>query len=189
MNGAPAKPISGTSPSARHQQRHRIGNRRNLLRVKGFHRRRRRRRCAPGARSPARRRARCPGRCPTPRSGTTMSENRIAASTPCRRTGCSVISADQLGVEAGLPSCVFLARSARYSGSERPACRMNHTGTRLGLRPRGGGQIRRLGQLAAGIHRLQCCHAAMTASTLGVRLRRIRRACAQTWPDGLASMA
>jgi hypothetical protein len=30
---------------------------------------------------------------------------------------------------------VFCFRSARYSGSERPAWRMNHTGTRLGLRP------------------------------------------------------
>ena len=30
---------------------------------------------------------------------------------------------------------LFCARSARYSGSERPACRMNHTGTRFGLRP------------------------------------------------------
>jgi hypothetical protein len=30
---------------------------------------------------------------------------------------------------------VFCLRSARYSGKERPACRMNHTGTRLGLRP------------------------------------------------------
>ena len=30
---------------------------------------------------------------------------------------------------------VFCLRSARYSGNERPAWRMNHTGTRLGLRP------------------------------------------------------
>ena len=30
---------------------------------------------------------------------------------------------------------VFCLRSARYSGKERPACRMNHTGTRVGLRP------------------------------------------------------
>ena len=29
----------------------------------------------------------------------------------------------------------WLARKARYSGSERPAWRMNHTGMRLGWRP------------------------------------------------------
>ena len=71
---------------------------------------------------------------PAPRSGTTMSENRIAASTPCRRTGCRVIS--QIS-SASKQACIMvcLARSARYSGSERPAWRMNQTGTRLGLRP------------------------------------------------------
>ena len=58
----------------------------------------------------------------------------MAASTPCLRTGCSVISVIS---SASKQACiiVFFARSARYSGSERPACRMNHTGTRLGLRP------------------------------------------------------
>ena len=71
---------------------------------------------------------------PAARSGTTMSENRIAASTPCRRTGCSVISQTSSASKQAC-SIVFLARSARYSGSERPAWRMNHTGTRLGLRP------------------------------------------------------
>jgi hypothetical protein len=72
---------------------------------------------------------------PAARSGTTMSENRMAASTPCLRMGCSVISVIN---SASKHACimVFFARSARYSGSERPACRMNHTGTRLGLRPR-----------------------------------------------------
>src|SRR6478609_6029304 len=71
---------------------------------------------------------------PDARSGTTMSENRMAASTPCLRTGCKVISVIR---SASKQACiiVFLARSARYSGSERPACRMNQTGTRLGLRP------------------------------------------------------
>jgi len=71
---------------------------------------------------------------PDARSGTTMSENRIAASTPCLRIGCSVISViSSASKHAAI--MVFLARSARYSGSDRPACRMNHTGTRLGLRP------------------------------------------------------
>ncbi len=73
---------------------------------------------------------------PTPaaRSGTTMSENRIAASTACLRTGCSVISVIR---SASKHACiiVFLARSARYSGSDRPACRISHTGIRWGLRP------------------------------------------------------
>ena len=71
---------------------------------------------------------------PDARSGTTMSENRMAASTPWRRTGCRVISVIS---SASKHACimVFCARSARYSGSERPACRMNHTGTRWGLRP------------------------------------------------------
>ncbi len=71
---------------------------------------------------------------PDARSGTTMSENRIAASTPCLRTGCSVISVIS---SASKHACimVFLARNGRYSGSDRPACRMNHTGMRLGLRP------------------------------------------------------
>ena len=71
---------------------------------------------------------------PAPRSGTTMSENRIAASTPCRRTGCRVISQISSGSKQA-SIMVFLARRARYSGSERPACRMNQTGMRLGLRP------------------------------------------------------
>ena len=42
--------------------------------------------------------------------------------------------AHQLGIETAA-SMLCCVRSSRYSGSERPACRMNHTGTRLGLRP------------------------------------------------------
>ncbi len=64
---------------------------------------------------------------PTALSGTTMSEKKIAASTLCRRTGCRVISLTSSGrmqaSSIGMPSRTF-----RYSGSERPACRMNHTG-------------------------------------------------------------
>ena len=52
--------------------------------------------------------------------GTTMSLNRIAASTPCLRTGCNVISASNSGskqaVSMGTPSRTF-----RYSGNDRPA--------------------------------------------------------------------
>ena len=64
---------------------------------------------------------------PTACTGTIISEYKIAASTPYLRTGCNVISADRAGsliASKMLPS--FL--NARYSGSERPACRMNHTG-------------------------------------------------------------
>src|SRR5690349_19410282 len=64
---------------------------------------------------------------PAARSGTTMSEKRTAASTPCRRTGCRVISVTRSG-RAQAVSIGTSARTLRYSGSERPACRMNHTG-------------------------------------------------------------
>ena len=57
-----------------------------------------------------------------------MSLKRIAASTPYRRTGWSVTSAVSSGrMTTSWKSCS--ARIARYSGSARPACRMNHTGT------------------------------------------------------------
>ena len=71
---------------------------------------------------------------PAARSGTTMSENRIAASTSWRRIGCRVISQATSGSKHAA-SMLCRSRSARYSGSERPAWRMNHTGARLGLRP------------------------------------------------------
>ena len=58
-----------------------------------------------------------------------MSANITAASTPCRRTGCSVTSAQSSGVWATSQNACR-SRIARYSGSERPACRMNHTGVR-----------------------------------------------------------
>ena len=66
---------------------------------------------------------------PTPiaRSGTTMSLNKMAASTPYRRTGCSVISVIISGLEHA-SSIGTPARTFRYSGSDRPAWRMNHTG-------------------------------------------------------------
>ena len=57
----------------------------------------RRRRCGSARRPPGRCRARCPGRRRPRRPGTTMSLNRIAASTPCRRTGCRVISVTRSG--------------------------------------------------------------------------------------------
>jgi hypothetical protein len=66
---------------------------------------------------------------PAALSGTMMSEKRIAASTPCRRTGWRVISVTRSGrVQAS--SMPIPARTARYSGSDRPAWRMNQTGVR-----------------------------------------------------------
>ena len=101
----------------------------------------------------------------------------MAASTPCLRTGCSVISVIS---SASKQACimVFFARNARYSGSERPAWRMNHTGTRFGLRPPAAARYGRLGQVTAVTHRRPCCHVVT-----------LRRACAATCPDQLASIA
>ncbi len=62
-------------------------------------------------------------------NGTTMSEKRIAASTPYRCTGCSVSSADS-DASPMADRMDPVPRAARYSGSARPAWRMNHTGVR-----------------------------------------------------------
>ena len=72
---------------------------------------------------------------PTALSGSTMSEKKMAASTPYRRTGCSVISTARSGVmqDSSMPTPW---RRARYSGSERPACRMYQTGVCGTGRPR-----------------------------------------------------
>ena len=48
-----------------------------------------------------------------------MSANITAASTPCRRTGCSVTSAQSSG-GAVTSKNACRSRIARYSGSERP---------------------------------------------------------------------
>ena len=60
-----------------------------------------------------------------------MSEKKIAASTSCRRTGCRVISLASAGSRQA-SSIAVPTRASRYSGSDRPACRMNHTGRRVG---------------------------------------------------------
>ncbi|PQM47259.1 hypothetical protein C1Y40_02559 [Mycobacterium talmoniae] len=101
---------------------------------------------------------------PASRSGTTMSENRIAASTSWRRTGCRVISATSSASKQAA-SMLCWARSARYSGSERPACRMNQTGIRCGLRP---AMVVRYGDSGSSRRVLITVNAATT---------RIRRAC------------
>ena len=107
----------------------------------------------------ARRRARCRCRRPIATSGTTMSEKKIAASTPCRRTGCRVISVIRSGVRQA-SSIDVPARSARYSGSERPAWRMNHTGgcgagAAAWRRARAGSRRRRSD---VGVRRAGRCH-------------------------------
>src|SRR6478609_7983230 len=51
----------------------------------------------------------------------------MAASTPYRRTGCIVISVTRSG-RMHESSIAMPSRTLRYSGSERPAWRMNHTG-------------------------------------------------------------
>ncbi len=66
---------------------------------------------------------------PTPaaRSGTTMSLNKIAASTRYLRKGCSVSSATRSGL-VHASTIDVRRRAAWYSGRDRPAWRMNQTG-------------------------------------------------------------
>jgi hypothetical protein len=74
---------------------------------------------------------------PTPASlrGMTMSLKKMPASTWWRRTGCSVISLAISGSRHA-SSMRVPTRSSRYSGSDRPAWRMNHTGARSPRWPR-----------------------------------------------------
>ena len=64
---------------------------------------------------------------PIPASGVVISANRIAASTPRRRTGWSVTSAHRAASRV-ISTSVARARIARYSARDRPAWRMNQTG-------------------------------------------------------------
>ena len=57
-----------------------------------------------------------------------MSENRIAASNPKRRTGCNVTSAAHSGLKHRSRKPPAFSRTARYSGKYRPACRIIQTG-------------------------------------------------------------
>ncbi len=133
MNGAPAKPISGVVPSS-------VTARSTASRMG---------RSASGSNSgsdatSAALRIGAAMTGPTPGSistsipasfsGTTMSEKKMPASTSCRRTGWQVISAAIAGFRQA-SSMVVPSRSARYSGSDRPAWRMNQTGRRLTGRP------------------------------------------------------
>ncbi len=133
MNGAPAKPISGTSPSSRTSIETASVTGETCAGSSGF---------MPSTSATDRIGCSITGPTsgtmsrpiPAAFSGTTMSENRIAASTPCLRTGCRVISQTSSGSKQA-SSIRCWARRARYSGNDRPACRMNHTGTRCGVRP------------------------------------------------------
>jgi len=58
-----------------------------------------------------------------------MSLKRTAASKPNRRIGCRVTSAANSGVRT-ISTNVCFSFNARYSGNERPAWRINHTGGR-----------------------------------------------------------
>ena len=85
---------------------------------------------------------------------------------------------------------MFFARSARYSGSERPACRMNHTGTRLGLRPPAAAKYGDSGssrRVFIGSNAAMPPHRTEGGLAMATVPSAIRRACAQACPDGLAS--
>ncbi len=126
MNGPPAKPISGLGPSS-------ATSAVTASVMKST---------SPGSRGRSRFRSRSPRigspitgptpglmsiSSPTARNGTTMSLNRMAASTAYLRIGCRVISVMTSGREHAL-SIGIPPRARRYSGSERPAWRMNQTG-------------------------------------------------------------
>ena len=137
MNGAPAKPISGVPPSSAtvRATASEIGARASS-RTAGS--------SAVSAATSFAVRVAVPRTGPVPAtiststptslSGTTMSLKKIAASTPWRRTGWSVISLASSGSRQ-TSSMRVPTRSSRYSGRERPAWRMNHTGVTSGLVP------------------------------------------------------
>ena len=97
VNGAPANPISGVPPSSPRQPLHRLGDEAEPRRASSGRDRpgRRGRGSAAAITGPT------PGTMsrstPSALSGSTMSEKKMAASTPCRRTGCSVISTIRSG--------------------------------------------------------------------------------------------
>ena len=194
MNGAPANPMSGTSPSSRHQQRHRLGDRRNLLRLKRFHR------LDVGAaahrmlddRADVGHDVELDARRPQRHHDVGEQDGGVHP-VPAHRLQGDL--GDQLGVEAGLHH--------RVLGAQRPVLGQRTAGLAhephrhaAGFAAAGCGQIGRLGQLTAGTHRPPCCHGAVTRGSSAMRRRSRpacsrrsdadRRACARP-PDGLAS--
>ena len=107
---------------------------------------------------------------PTALSGTTMSEKKIAASTPYRRTGCMVISTTR-SVRKHDSSIGTPSRMARYSGSERPAWRMNQTGHVVGGLAAAGAQE---GAVGEG-HGVDCVRAHVCAGARVCRYPHDRR--------------
>ena len=134
MNGAPAKPISGVLPSSATVSltASRIGSRASQVSWGKAA-------TSAAVRTGVSSTGPTPGTMSTPTpaslSGMTMSEKKMAASTSWRRTGCRVISEASSGRRQE-SSMATPSRTLRYSGSERPAWRMNQTGRREGLPPR-----------------------------------------------------
>ncbi len=97
MKGAPAKPISGVGPSSAVSRRTDSVMSGTCSGVSSGRRSR-----SALVRNGSATTGPTPGRIsmstPTACTGTTMSLKKIAASTPCRRTGCSVISVTSSGV-------------------------------------------------------------------------------------------
>ena len=119
MNGAPANPISGVSPSsatswptARVMYGTCSGVRSGIAATSS--------RVRTGAATTGPTPGLMSRSTPTALSGSTMSEKRMAASTPYRRTGWRVISVTRSASmhDSSIPTP---SRSLRYSGSERPA--------------------------------------------------------------------
>ena len=77
-----------------------------------------------------------------------MSAKRTAASTPWARTGWRVTSAQSSGCRQ-ISKSPWRFRTSRYSGSERPAWRMNQTGVRSTCSRRQARVSRGFGTLAA----------------------------------------
>ena len=119
VNGAPAKPISGTDDSRRiSRMASRSGptaasgsNSRSVSMSSGVRIGRAMTGPTPSTISRS---------TPMPGSGVVMSANRIAASTPSRLTGWSVTSAHRAASRV-ISTSVARSRIVRYSGSDRPA--------------------------------------------------------------------
>ncbi len=134
MNGAPAKPMRGVAPSSAtvRATAAAIGA---MSTLSGSGSASICSRLVTGVANTGPRPATISTSSPASLSGTTMSLKKMPASTPCRRTGCRVISAASSGVRQA-SSIAWPTRSSRYSGSERPAWRMNQTGRVSGRVPR-----------------------------------------------------
>ncbi len=118
----------GLAIERRFDAAHRLVDRRQHLAVDGFVQARRAPRHPPAARAWVLRRPeiRPCGRAPA--ASIRISENKIAASKPNRRTGCSVTSAASSGLKQRSRNPPAFSRTARYSGRYRPAWRIIQTG-------------------------------------------------------------